>query len=312
MVANTGDGEYRSAAEIQSQEEVQTARDDGVREMLMRRESSIERVPIEGIRVDHRFQRALNLNAVAKIKADYHPKGMGQLLLAGVPPEKEGDPSLACLDGQTRLVAVRDLEQEIAEGKRVIDGFEPVVQAEVFPDLTPEEAALLFRLRNNQRPVPQKDRDRILVTEGDPLMKEVVRQAAEAGYVVFSENPDDITLPFLPESKMVARWGRATEEDNLLTRALTIQARAFEPPEGGLVGSVDPKVLAATGRILLKNPHVDEDELIRVMSSVGLPALRQLGRTRADSEGMRMLGAVRDIIIDRYNKNKKGDERIHK
>lgn len=279
---------------------------NGAWETLAKRVSEAREVPLSEIRIDKRFQRALNGNAVLKIQTEYHPKGIGKLLLAGI----EGQPGLASIDGQTRLVALRELEKEITEGRRELAGFRSVVDAEVFPELTIEEAALLFRLRNQQRPVPPKDRDRVKVTEGDPVMQAVVEQSEAAGYVVFADDPAEITMSHLSEAKMIVRWDRTKQIPGLLTRALTIQARAFETPEGNLIGTLDPKVLAATAWLMTKNPTLVEDELIRVMSAVGLPALQQLAKAKADTEGTRTLGALKTILVERYNKGKRGSDRI--
>ena len=117
-------------------------------------------------------------------------------------------------------------------------------------------------------------------------------------------------MPHLTEAKMIVRWDKTKQIPGLLTRSLTVQARAFETPEGNLIGTLDPKVLAATAWLLVKNENLVEDELIRVMSAVGLPALQQLAKAKADTEGTRMLGAAKTILVDRYNKGKRGGERI--
>jgi hypothetical protein len=73
----------------------------------------------------------------------------------------------AILDGQTRWLALG------ADTGTIHPESDGNVDVEIFDDLTHPEAALLFRLRNQQRPVSPKDRDRIAVVEGDPIDRRV-------------------------------------------------------------------------------------------------------------------------------------------
>lgn len=272
-------------------------------ESLRRRKSQLREVPITELSVDSRFQRALNPNAVLRIKNEYHPQGIGHLVVAHIVEDGDGRSHWTVIDGQTRWKALEELHAEVADGRREgVTDLATTVLAEAFDELTVPEAALLFRLRNAQRPVPPRDRDRIMVTEGDPVMVEVVRQSEAAGYRVFSDDDETPTMPHLEVAKRVVRWGRKYSRPDLLTEALTIQAQAFTIG----VGLVDKQVLGATADLLRKNANLVEDELVRVMSTLGLPGLRGQAEAMAARIGKRLHGAIQLVLVEAYNKGKRG------
>jgi hypothetical protein len=76
-------------------------------ETLKMKNSDIRRVPLDSIYIDPRFQRPLGEHRKDQIKDEYHPQGIGIVVLATI---QGGDPSgsgrqYASIDGQTRLVA---------------------------------------------------------------------------------------------------------------------------------------------------------------------------------------------------------------
>jgi len=263
---------------------------------LADRKSHFGVVKLSDLKIDMRFQRAVNLNAVRKIKQEFHPAGVGCFLIAKI----NGDDTYCIVDGQTRYRAM--MEAQTAG--------ETSVQAEIFEGLAVAEAAMLFRLRNNQKPIPPKERDRVSTIEGDPVMIEVVRQASAAGYIVFADDPELITMPHLNEAKMIVRWGIEKSFPDLLARALLIQAHAFESPEGSLLGTIQPKLLAATAELIVHNEHLNDDELARVMNEAGFGALQAQIARKADQEGTRIKSAAKSVLTERYNKGKRGDDRI--
>jgi hypothetical protein len=284
---------------------------NGAAERLLTRKSKITDVPLEELYVDTRFQRAVNPNKVHKIKDTYHPQGIGLLLVAEVDDRPSNVPNsarYAVIDGQTRWKALTELEAEINENRSAAHGFAPVVSAEVFDDLTVDEAALLFRLRNDQSPVRPQERDRIMVTEGDPIMIQVVRQSADAGFIVFPEDDDQLaTMPHLTEAKRIVVWGNKYKRPQLLTEALTIQAEAY----GTHVGAVDKQVVQATADLLRKNDNLVEDELARVLATLTIPGLRAQAEALSGRIGKRMHGCIQIVLVEAYNKGKRGrDEKI--
>src|SRR5215471_21855 len=193
---------------------------------LKTRTSEVMDMCIADIRIDLRFQRHVNPAAVARIRDHYHPAGMGLLLVAGIPSTNpEESRFVACIDGQTRLRALQQIQQEIEDGIRPSDGFTPTIRVEAFAELTSDEAALLFRLRNQQWTVPVSERDRIAVTEGNPIMIQVVEEAGAAGYTPFSDDPDEVTLKknAMAGAKRIVVWGQKFRVSNLLQRTLEVQ-----------------------------------------------------------------------------------------
>jgi hypothetical protein len=283
---------------------------NGAAESLRHRKSRITEVQLSDLYVDNRFQRALNPNKVTKIKDTYHPQGIGYLLAAGVDghdPAAADGAKYAVIDGQTRWKALHELYSEVLEGRASVEGLAPVVSVELFDNLTIPEAALLFRLRNDQRPVSPRERDRIMVTEGNPTMVEVVRQSADAGYVVFPEDTDEAaTMPHLTEGKRIVTWGTRYKRPQLLTEALTVQAQAF----GTQPGDVDKQILQATALLLRKNENLNEDELARVMAAIRITGIRAQAEALAARINKRVGGCIQIVLAEAYNKGKRGADKI--
>jgi hypothetical protein len=277
-------------------------------ETLRMRHSEIRRVPLDSIYVDPRFQRALGSHRKDQILNEYHPEGIGTVVVATV---KGGDPAdsgrtYASIDGQTRLVALDQLRREVAAGTREIDGPVPTeVLAEVYERLTVQEAAVLFQLRNFQTAVPVRERDRIAFTEGDPTLQEAVRQVELAGYTLFSENGTAATMPYVDVAKRVVRWARKYGRPDLLAEALTVQANAF----GAEIGDVDKVVLQATANLLRKNTNLDDErftELLRSRTTARITGEAQVIRTQLN---MRQATATEFYLAREYNALK-GVEKI--
>jgi hypothetical protein len=80
-------------------------------ETLKMKHSQILKVSLGDIYIDPRFQRALGEHRKDQIKEEFHPEGIGILVVATI---QGGDPSgsgrtYACIDGQTRFIATGQL-----------------------------------------------------------------------------------------------------------------------------------------------------------------------------------------------------------
>jgi hypothetical protein len=281
---------------------------DRAKESLMQRRSEVLTLAVTDLFVDPRFQRPLNPHHSAKIRSEYHPQGLGFILVAtvinddGTPATGDGGQRYAVLDGQTRWRAIQDL---LEDGDGTVKP-EDTLKAEVFTDLTEEEAAALFALRNDQKPVRPEDRDRIAFAAGDPIMKEVIRQSADAGYRLYSDNPDaePVNMPHREHAKRVVTWGKKAGRPDLLAETLIIQSKAF----GSDVGYLNRDLMTATARMLLRHPNLNEDEMVRVLSVIGLPGIVGQAEQEAARTGKRMSGAMEIVLRERYNKGKRGQE----
>lgn len=276
-------------------------------ETLKMRQSQIRKVSLGDIYIDPRFQRPLGEHRKDQIKEEFHPQGIGILVLATI---QGGDPSgsgrqYACIDGQTRYVAVRECIAEAAAGDRPVDGVPSEVTAEVYENLTVAEAAELFRLRNFQAAVPVKERERIGLVAGDPVLQEVQRQADMAGFTLFPENGSPATMPYTDVGKRVVRWARKYGRPELLAEALVIQANAF----GTDVGAVDKVVLQATANLLRKNPQIREDALTGLLHDRGTAKISGEAEVLRTQLSMRKATATEFYVAREYN-NLKGVEKI--
>ena len=283
---------------------------DAVAALLATRSSDVRNVRLEDIYVDRRFQRTSNPHKVDRIRQHFHPNGLGFLLLARV---TDGQPDkFACIDGQTRYHGITEFTTDVREGR--VQGTAPdAIRAEVFDELTPAEAALLFRLRNDQNPVNPWSRDRIAVTEGDALMLTIVEQAEKIGYTVFNDDGDEKgTMSCLTEAKRIVGWGNKHGYPDLLADALNIQAQAFGAVNGDvdLRNTIHPTVLTATADLLWRNRDLVEEELVQVLSAKGIFALQQEAQRIADRNRVRLFKATKIAIVEAYNRGKRGTDKI--
>ena len=250
--------------------------------------------------IDPRFQRPLGEHRKDQIKDEYHPQGIGIVVVATI---QDGDPSgsgraYASIDGQTRLTACWQLAQEVADGKREAPDYLPTeVLAEVYENLTVPEAAELFRMRNFQTAVPVRERDRIGLTAGDPLLQELQRQVGVAGFTLFAENGTPATMPYTNVAKRVMRWARRYGRPDLLAEALAIQANAF----GTEVGDVDKVVLQATANLLRKNPQIQEDQLTELLKDRGTARVGGEAEVIRAQLNMRKATATEFYLAREYN-----------
>jgi len=278
------------------------------KENLMKRHSEVLTLAVGDLFVDPRFQRPLNPNHANKIRAEYHPQGLGFILAAtvvnddGTPAAGPGGERYAVLDGQTRWRAIQDL---LEDGDGTVKPAD-TLQAEVFHDLTEEEAAALFALRNDQKPVRPEDRDRIAFAAGDPIMKDVIRQSTDAGYRLYSEDPENepVNMPHREHAKRIVIWGKKAGRPDLLAETLIIQSKAF----GTDIGYLNRDLMSATARMLLRHPNLNEDETVRVLSVMGLPGIQGQAEQEAARSGKRMSGAMEIVLRERYNKGKRGQD----
>ena len=278
-------------------------------ETLAKRRSQVVELGLDDLFIDRRFQRPLNTKHAENIAASYHPAGLGFLLGATVVNDDgsqaagENGEENVILDGQTRLYGLRmRRENEERDGRK----FSPLVKIELFKDLTQEEAAVLFSLRNDQKPIRPEDRDQIGLEAGDPVMKEVIRQANATGYRVFTDDPDKepVNMPHRDHAKRIVQWGRKQGRPDLLGEVLGIQAQAFSTE----VGYLNKDLMTATAEMMRKHENLNEAELVRILTTIGLPGVVGQAEQESARSGKRMSGAMQIVLRTAYNKGKRGDD----
>lgn len=261
---------------------------------LGKKKSRLGFVKLSTISIDQRFQRHLDPHSVTHITDNFHPAGVGIGLICSI----KGEEGWKSIDGQTRM--------------HVLNGFYPnyELRCEIYENLTVPEAVLLFELRNYHKAVKPKERDRISVNRGDKTMTEVMRQVEATDYVIFSDDPALVTMPYLEEAKRLIRHGGRKKVPNLLTRSLLIQDMAFRRADGNLNGTVHDKLLQACGYLIARNPKLVDEDLAEVMSGIGLPVLNDEIQKRVGQDGRRFTVHARLLLTGKYNKRKAKADQI--
>lgn len=273
-------------------------------ETLMKKASEVREVPLDSIRIDPRFQRALSEPRVQKIVDEYHDQGIGIVVLAHLYDTPTDE--YVCVDGQTRIQALWRLRKMVTDGEEVSRPVPDTVTAEVYDSLTVEQAATLFQLRNFQALVPVAERNRIGVTAGDPLLTEILHQVNLAGFTMLKENGSAPTMPYIDAGKQIVRWGKKYDRPELLAEALTVQANAF----GKDYGAVNKIVLQATASLLRKNPDLDEDKFTELLRDLSTPKIIAQAENIRAEEGVRQVKAVEKYLVREYSKMRGVKEKI--
>lgn len=272
-------------------------------ERLAGRTSRVELINIHEIGVEIRFQRALDASTVKKIKGGFHPAGVGIILVVDLGGGYAGTRSrrYLVLDGQTRVVSIQELIEQNPERVDV----PRMILAEVFEGLEEDECALLFRLRNTQKLVAKKDGLRLLETEMEPIALQVRDDAASVGYVAFSttpSRPSTLTAQDVSMARQIVTMGQRRKRPNLLVDALTVHATAFAAEGGGtLAGTINPRILQAVARVLLKNPQVTADMLAARLDSI--QAISFDAKTEIET-GVTSALAYQRVLAARYNRGR--------
>lgn len=280
---------------------------------LKSRRVSFREVALSDLRVDLRFQRQVDGRKVRTIKAAFHAHGLGTILVSDLAPEHQGEPPYAVIDGQTRLRVLLELlaEDEQAPDRGIM--VPRTLHAEVIHGALPDECAMLFLLRNAQRAVGTADRQRVSVTEGDPVILDVIAQATACGHVAFSGNeeemPTTMTTADIKVAIRIVQWGLKRERPTLLREALSIQVEAFGFGSGeSLAGTIHPLILQATAELLIKKPDLVPSDLASVMRTHSDILFDAEKATRA--RGITTRSAIQVVLADRYNRLRKGADRI--
>lgn len=122
-----------------------------------------QRVPLEKIIVDPRYQREIIPTHVDKIRKEFDEAQLDVLHLS-----KRSDDEFACMDGQHRLVVLNEREDQTA------------APALVHESLTPEEEAALFRgMQEGRRQLMPLDKFKSRVFEGDDIARGIVALAEQ-------------------------------------------------------------------------------------------------------------------------------------
>jgi hypothetical protein len=272
-------------------------------ETLKVKHPTVQVISLDSIYIDQRFQRPLVETHKNNILNNLHSQGVGVILVASV---IGGDPlrsgrKYACVNAQTRLVALNQLQQEVQSGVREYDGTPPTtVLAEIYENLTVEECAELFNLRNNQTAVSRLEKARIAFVGGDPDLEEIVRQVERAGYTMFPHDGSVATITCIPACRQIHQLGIKYKRPGLLYQALTIQAGGF----GVQRGDVNPFVLKATANILRKNTDIDVTNFVTMLRNTTVGRILAQAQVISAEKNKNMPAAVEFYLVNEYNKKR--------
>jgi len=281
-------------------------------------ESTIRTLEAAQLYIDRRFQRDLNQGQVRKIIATFRRAGFGIPLVARV--EGHEDPNeYAVIDGQTRIVALKQLLLAQQRGEPVAATVGAAIRVEVFGDepVPAQDLAALFMLRNNQKSVMARDGSRIDLAAGEPEITRVHDVLVAAGFVMYDDPQQDLKATVLSQDieacRQVVRWGIRDDRPTLLGDVLAIQIAAFRPTDGGeMFGVLQPRILKATAQVLRRNPSLGDDQratLAEAMQSHG--RVNSEATDLMDRAGLKNERAYRQALVNLYNQGRRKGDQIH-
>jgi hypothetical protein len=293
-----------------------TAEQLSVVQRLKSRTTEVCKIPLSDLRVDLRFQRRVDTAKVKAMMQSFHPEALHVITVTDLTPLNPADPKYAVIDGQTRLMTVRALQDD---PQRVFDqGIElPThLDAKIFHGAEADECALLFLLLNAQKAVGTGDRQRVSVTTGNPVMLSIVEQFRVCGHVIYPEDPMDSTVKTsdISAAEKIVRLGEKLGRPELLTEAINIQTEAFKSEHSEtLGGTLNADTLWATAELLGKNPDLNPTALARVMhdhSGIFFERDRLVERGQMSGQRITARKAIQVVLAERYNKGHRGGARL--
>lgn len=146
-------------------------------------EISTEHIPANMLDIDPGVQRGVSVPRVKKIAEAWNSNMVGTLTVSRrVDPLKEKDDRLVVLDGQTRLLAFREVcgENTTAE-----------MRCDVYSGLARKEEAEVFLSHNDRRSVLPRDRYRLECVAGTPWATALKEVAGRHGWRVAGSPKED-------------------------------------------------------------------------------------------------------------------------
>lgn len=251
------------------------------------------KVPIDQLDVDMDVQRALVPFRVNKLAKNWDPSLVGELLVFA-----DTESGLYLIgDGHHRKVVAQD------KGATEMD-------CEVFTGVSKPDQARIFLGRNDRGVIGKTDRDRNLNTLKDPDTLMINAACQQAGLVFIGNAKEDVT--FGERTAAVAimndaeRRGKGLNGAKHLADVLTFYTEVFST---SIARSerVEPMVLQAISKLLLKKPDLDREWLAQQLINVPpqqIVASSVLFRKQQQATG-KSLGAVRacaQLIAGWYNR----------
>lgn len=233
-------------------------------------------VALDRIKVDPRYQRALNMVRVRKMAANFDEKLVGVLTCS---VRADG---VYVIDGQHRLEVLRLLGRE-------------TVQCELRTGLTLEdEAKMFYHLDSDRQGLSGEAAFRALLTAQDPLALAIEQAVKDAGLTIAYSGPHAGGVRAFKTMLNLAR------DKGLASLAAALRVMGMAWPTSVHVA---PAILLE-GMILFQQtyPEISERDLGRVLGTVTDPEKLTLqGRTLAENLSWGSAGAMARAILGNYN-----------
>lgn len=246
------------------------------------RRPDTRQLPVSALIVDPNVQRGVDRNRVAKIADDLDLAAVGVITVS-----HRGNGSYHVIDGQHRVEALR-----------LAGGDCEKITCRIFEGLSIEDEARMFRLLNNTARLQAMDKFKVRVVEGEPAAVAIGGLLAKHGWKVAGGAQDGNFAAVAAIERVYNRDPDAVE------RAITTITRAYGHSSDGM----HMAIVEAVGNIYARyGDGIDDAALAdRMARYAGGPA-RLVGAARgiADTYRISVASSVADILIERYNANRR-------
>lgn len=242
-----------------------------------------EEVRVADIFLDEEYGRPLSEKWVATLASEWNRQALGVVYLS-----LRDDGMYACLDGNHRVAACRQVEGEDA-----------TVPARVYIDLTPkQEAGLYLEYNKNRRAPTQGDVFRAELPTGYKPALEIAQVVESLGLIVGVDGQKgEAKIPAISALRYVHR----THGVNGLRKTLLTIRNTMGTGEGTFQADIIKAVAGFYARYA-REPQFDESRLYGVLSSTSASALKgQAYAIRTTSPNMNTWSAMGMAILERYN-----------
>lgn len=234
-------------------------------------------VPLDQLKVDHRYQRTPSRNRVLRIVKRFDDRLVGVLTCAA---REDG---VYVIDGQHRLLALRELNKTSTI-------------CEVRSDLTIEDEAYLFyNLDTARAALSSDDAFRALLAAEDPTAKAVKETAEKIGFVVLKGHKPGGLRAYKTLMAIADRYGI-----DRVTAILKVLYDAW----GNRTNPAPQGVLEGMNMFLNRYPEIDLRELSRSLATTTPEHVVIEARNTAATLAWNTMQATARVILNTYNHNR--------
>jgi len=253
----------------------------------MRTGSTYDYLPIQPMKVDHRFQRLLRKVWVKRHVALFDANQIGAIVVS-----RRKDGSLWIIDGQHRV-----------ELLRAVGWGDQSIFCEIFDDITLQEEAALFLARNDKISPRAFDEFRARLTKGDEDAL-AIQRIVQMLDLKITEGQAEGSVSAVRALEYVYIGARiASKKEGAIALGKTL--RSLITAWGKSASNFNGVVIEGIGRVWLTyGGKIDERNLVDKLARVnnGATGLQQAGKTWKASVGGDLTKAVAAVVVQRYNR----------